>query len=194
MSVAVDKVSSCVSWVGGKTVSTANLFAVTQTSVTDEFSGIDLIGETASPSEAMMSIKRLNVSGGSRRIRSQQFLAAATLTVSLADFTRFEMPIFFFQFEVRPKRTHPKRDQYGGAMVNCWILRDTQSQAEAVARCWIGDDDWRVTRIEQATEMTREQQAEYPEGMEYFEQAENDGEVFVFHTWPLEAPDDENVG
>jgi hypothetical protein len=41
----------------------ANLFAVTQTSVTDEFSGIDLIGETATPSEAMMSIESVHASG-----------------------------------------------------------------------------------------------------------------------------------
>ena len=112
----------------------------------------------------------------------------------LADFTRFEMPMFFFQFEVRPKQTHPKRGEYAGAMVNCWILRDTQSQAEAVARGWIGDEDWRITSVEEAMLMTRESQAKHPDGMQYFEQAEIDREVFVFHTWPIGAPDDKNVG
>jgi hypothetical protein len=76
MSVVVDKVSSCVSWVVGKTVSAANLFAVTQTSVTDEFSGIDLIGETASPSEAMMSIKRMHQSRRMVRFDSGKIIAA----------------------------------------------------------------------------------------------------------------------
>jgi len=42
--------------------------------------------------------------------------------------------------------------------------------------------------------VTREMQAEHPEGMEYFEQAEIDGEVLVFHTWPVGAPDDNDVG
>jgi hypothetical protein len=111
----------------------------------------------------------------------------------LADFPRFEMLMFFFQFEVRPKETHPKRDEYEGAMVSCWVLRDTQSQAEAVARGWIGDEDWRITRVETATPMTRGQQAEHPDGLRYFEQAEIDGEVFVFHTWPVGAPDDKDV-
>jgi hypothetical protein len=97
--------------------------------------------------------------------------------LTLGDFTRFEMPTFFFHFEVRPQQTHPKRDQYAGAMVSCWILRDTQSQAEAVARGWIGDEDWRITRVESATLMTKEQQLEHPDGMQYFEQAE----IFVFH-------------
>ena len=91
------------------------------------------------------------------------------------------MPMFFFQFEVRPKQTHPKRDKYGGATVNCWVLRDTQSQAEAVARGWIGDEDWRITGVKEATLITREIQAEHPKGMQYFEQAEidRDREVIV---------------
>src|SRR4051812_36801816 len=100
------------------------------------------------------------------------------------------MPMFFLQFSVRPKQTHAKRGRYGGAMVSCWVLRDTQAQAEAVARGWIGDEDWRITAVEQATLMTKEQQAQNPDGMRYFEQAEIDNEVFVFHTWPLGAPDD----
>jgi len=104
------------------------------------------------------------------------------------------MPMFFFQFEVCPKQTHPLRDQYAGATVNCWIMRDTQIQAEAVALGWIGDEDWRVTGVEEAVLVTREMQAEHPEGMEYFEQAEIDGEVLVFHTWPVGAPEDNDAG
>jgi hypothetical protein len=104
--------------------------------------------------------------------------------------TSSHMPMFFFRFEVRPKQTHPKRGHYAGAMVNCWVLRDTQAQAEAVARGWIGDEDWRITGVEEATLMTRERQAEFPDGIQYFEQAEIDSEVFVFHTWPVGAADD----
>jgi hypothetical protein len=99
------------------------------------------------------------------------------------------MPMFFFQFEVRPKQTHPNRDRYGCAMANCWVMRETQAQAEAVARGWIGDQDWRIIHAEQATLMTKEQQAQNPDGMRYFEQAEIDREVFVFHTCPIDAPD-----
>jgi hypothetical protein len=104
------------------------------------------------------------------------------------------MPMFFFQFEVRPKQTHPKREQIGGAGVNCWVVRDAQSQAEAVARGWIGDEEGRIVGVEEAMLMTREGQAESPHGMQYFEQAEIDREVFFFHTWPVGAPDDKNVG
>jgi hypothetical protein len=103
------------------------------------------------------------------------------------------MPMFFFQFKVRPKETNPKRAHYAGAMVNCWIQRDTQAQAEAVARGWIGDEDWLIIGVEGAKLMTREMQAENPEGMQFFEQAEIDSEVFVFHTWPVGARDDTNA-
>jgi len=101
------------------------------------------------------------------------------------------MPMFFFQFEVRPKKSHPKRDEYGGAVVTCWIRRDTKRQAEAVARRWLAHEDWRITAVDEAAEIKREEQR--PEGLRYFEQAEIDGEVFVFHTWPVGAPDDTNA-
>jgi hypothetical protein len=97
------------------------------------------------------------------------------------------MPMFFFQFEVQPSKNDPDRNKFGGAIVNCWILRDTQNQAEAVARSWIGGQDWHITRVESASLMTKEKQLESPDGMQYFEQAEIDREVFVFHTWPVSA-------
>src|SRR5436190_9833978 len=52
----------------------------------------------------------------------------------LADITRFEMPMFFFQFEVRPKQTHPKQDAYAGAMVNCWVLREQKDVPVSLTR------------------------------------------------------------
>ena len=99
--------------------------------------------------------------------------------------------MFHFTFEARPMRTHPKFDAYGGATVSCWVQRDTQSQAEAVARGCIADKDWTITAMEEASLITRETQL--PAGMQYFEQAEIDGEVFVFITSPVRAPDDTNA-
>ena len=102
-----------------------------------------------------------------------------------------QMPMFFFQFEVRPKKTHPKRHEYGGATVVCWIQRDTQRQAQAVARGWLAHEDWRITTVEEEEQITKKDQR--PEGLRYFEQAEIDGEVFVFHAWPVGAPDETNA-
>ena len=74
-------------------------------------------------------------------------------------------------------------------MVSCWIQRDTQDHAAAVARGWIGDEDWTIIRTEHADLITRETQL--PDGLQYFEQAEIDGEVFVFFTSPIGAPSDD---
>jgi hypothetical protein len=98
--------------------------------------------------------------------------------------------MFFFRFEVRPTPTHSKSPEYAGAFVNCWVLRDTQDQAEDVAREWISNEGWHIISVDEATLMTREKQEESPDGVEYFEQAEIDSEVFVFHTWPIGEPDD----
>lgn len=53
-----------------------------------------------------------------------------------------------------------------------------------MARGWIGDEDWRITGVEEAMRITKDWQAEFPEGMPYFEQAEIDREMFVFYTSP----------
>jgi hypothetical protein len=45
--------------------------------------------------------------------------------------------------------------------------------------------------MEEASLITRETQL--PAGMQYFDQAEIDGEVFVFYTSPVGAPDDTNI-
>jgi hypothetical protein len=72
-------------------------------------------------------------------------------------------------------------------MVNCWIVSETIKAAESQARDAIADEDWRTTELEEAYEMTRETQA--PEGLDYFEQAQIDQQVFVFYRWPTDAPD-----
>lgn len=92
------------------------------------------------------------------------------------------MAMFHFQFEARPKRTNPRFGVSACAMVCCWIKRDTQEQALAVALGWIGDEDWTIIRTEFAGPITRETQL--ANGMQYFEQAEIDNEVFVFFTSP----------
>ncbi len=53
-----------------------HFFSLGLQTATDEFSGIDLIGETASPGEAMMSIKALHASRGSAANLIHGFWAA----------------------------------------------------------------------------------------------------------------------
>ena len=88
------------------------------------------------------------------------------------------MPMFYFRFEARPKASSATRSHAGGAMINCWIESDTREEAESYARGSIADQDWEISRLEEAGVVTRETQA--PEEMEYFEQVEIDKNVFVF--------------
>ena len=102
------------------------------------------------------------------------------------------MSMFYFYFEVRPRPKHAKSKEYGGAAACCWIKRDDQNTAENVARRIIVEQNWVITKLEGAGLITRETQN--LEGMEYFKQAEIDGEVVVFHVWPIGALDDkENI-
>ncbi len=96
--------------------------------------------------------------------------------------------MFYFRFEARPKNGSPESAKVGGALINCWIQRVTREEAESYARGSIADEDWLITELEDAFVVTRETQA--PEGMQYFEQAEVDQNVFVFHRWPVGAQDD----
>lgn len=96
--------------------------------------------------------------------------------------------MFFLQFEVTPTAEHPQHHELGGAVVNCWVLRDTMSEAESAARAWFQATHWAVVSLDEAGPMTREQQmSSFPSGLPYFEQAETDEEVFVFHTYPLDT-------
>lgn len=99
------------------------------------------------------------------------------------------MPIFLFQFEVRPRPNNPESKKIGGAVVLCWVDRPTQDVAETIARGLIDKEGWVIMKLEEASLITRETQN--PEGMEYFEQAETDGEAVAFYTWSLDATDDQ---
>ena len=96
--------------------------------------------------------------------------------------------MFLLEFEVRPRPNNPEVKECGGAKVCCWINVDTQEEAESIARKTIIDGKWAIIKMEEVSLVTKDTQS--VEGMQYFEQAEIDGEVFVFHTWPIKAPDD----
>src|SRR5262245_8799679 len=91
------------------------------------------------------------------------------------------MPMFYFRFEARPTNINEAAGKARGAFVNCWIQRDTREEAESYARGAIGDQNWHITRLEDSCSVTRETQSS--NSLQYFEQAELDGEAFVFHTW-----------
>ena len=66
------------------------------------------------------------------------------------------------------------------------IRRIRQPPSHAVG---LATEDWTIIRTAHAGLITRETQL--PDGLQYFEQAEIDGEVFLFFTSPVGAPDND---
>jgi hypothetical protein len=94
--------------------------------------------------------------------------------------------IYFFQFEVTPTVKHSENEKIAGAIVDCWIKSDSLDRAELVARERIRSAEWIVDDANQAFADARERYEENSRNLIYFEQALIDGEVLVFHTYPID--------
>ncbi len=75
-------------------------------------------------------------------------------------------------------------ESYGGAHVSCWIKDQTERNAAHIARGWIEEIGWIVDSIEEHYPIAEEDYSDRPESFQYFEQAQTDGEVFVFNVFP----------
>jgi hypothetical protein len=89
-------------------------------------------------------------------------------------------------FESVPAPHNPESGTLGGAFIICWVDRPTLAQAEAVARKCIEEVGWEIKSVTESNIVERADYADNPTGLEYFEQALVDKEVFVFHEYPLD--------
>jgi hypothetical protein len=109
--------------------------------------------------------------------------------------------LFLVTIEARPE---PGSDEYGdagGAFVNCWISADDLRTAERRAVALIEDHGWRPHRFEEWSLVTRATYADWepgddggPDLREVVDQAFIDGEVCVYNSWPVDAPDADDKG
>jgi hypothetical protein len=104
--------------------------------------------------------------------------------------------LFLVTIEARPAPGSEKFGQMGGSFVNCWVNADDLCTAERRAVALIEADGWRPHRFEEWSIVSRETYTDWkpldedgPDLRELFEQALIDGELCVFNTWPLDAPD-----
>ena len=103
--------------------------------------------------------------------------------------------IFFVRIEATPEAGCEDYGSAGGAFVNCYIDADDLRTAEIRAigliqqHGWqpIRFDTWEVTCAECVDDTSPEDGGSSPR--ELVEQARLDGEVCVFHCWPIDAPD-----
>lgn len=85
------------------------------------------------------------------------------------------MHTFFIQFEATP----PTKDECLGAYIISWIVDEHLYSAIERSRAEVESMGWTILGEVEAEIITRESQL--PDGMQYFEQAQIDGEVWVFH-------------
>lgn len=100
------------------------------------------------------------------------------------------MPVYMFEFEAEPGDT-VRRAGCGGAYVVCWVQRETAGEAELAALGLIEEGGWIVTRKSGSRVVSRNDYSEDSSGLPYFEQCLIDGEVAVFHAYPLDDVDPE---
>ncbi len=95
--------------------------------------------------------------------------------------------MYYFTFLAKPKRSSPKRFDYGGAFVHCWVNVHNQLEAEQSARTNIDGYGWQVESLETSGNVSRDHYGHDDEALRHFTQAEHDGHCVVFETWSPEA-------
>ena len=81
-------------------------------------------------------------------------------------------------------KQHADHGKIGEAYVACWIDRDTEEQAIAVAHDMIVADSWDALRTEEISIVTDADYDDDDEYRQYYEQALTDKEVLVFNVCP----------
>lgn len=105
--------------------------------------------------------------------------------------------LFLVIIEATPEPDSDEYGEAGGAFVNCWVNADDLRTAERRAVALIQEAGWQPHRFDnwelvtRATYVDCEPAHDEPDLHEVVEQAFIDGEVCVFHTWPIDAPDAE---
>ena len=100
------------------------------------------------------------------------------------------MPIFSVVYEGRPTPEAPAAATVGGASIVCWIRAKSNAEAAERARQFFDEQCWIVIELDRPWKRMTQQNVP-AESMNRFEQAQIDGECYIFHTWNNFAEDDE---
>jgi len=95
-------------------------------------------------------------------------------------------PTFFFEIQAVPTSDNPDNGEITGACINCWVRIQTPEAAEDLVTRKLSDEDWRIESIFGPEVHTAEDYQTDPTGVEFFQQAQLDGDVFVFHVYEKE--------
>ena len=88
--------------------------------------------------------------------------------------------MFFVNWDLRPSESNSRRNEVAGAIASCWIVAESLSEALRITRERLADSEWVVVDRLDAKPALRQDFEE----SSYFRQAEVDGMVVLFHTYP----------
>lgn len=92
------------------------------------------------------------------------------------------MRIYFLQYEVSPHVANDLFSEVGGAYVNCWIKATSPQEAYSIAVNSLEDQSWLVLGLQSCEVGDRDTMVDSE--AEFYQEAEQEGEAYVFHTWP----------
>ncbi|MGM9428948.1 hypothetical protein [Hydrogenophaga sp. MI9] len=101
--------------------------------------------------------------------------------------------MLFIQFEVRPQPDSQHFSSVGGAVANCFVEAESEDAARQLAANSLQDNGWEVLSVEDGPVFVERSDLEDPDWLAWFDQAAADGECYVFHQWPPEAQEDDQV-
>ncbi len=100
--------------------------------------------------------------------------------------------MFYFQYACIPSPTSDNYDKLGGAFISCWIKAVSIEAARIISEAAIIENNWIVQKLEESNPIKKEDYRIDDKSLEYYLQAEIDGEVYVYDSWPNE-PQEEQV-
>jgi hypothetical protein len=98
--------------------------------------------------------------------------------------------IYYIRYEGFPGLESEESETVGGAYINSWVEAESEDEAHATAVRFIEAQGWTVVSVEDGP---RSVSRPVDDTKKYFDQAETDGECYVFHQWPVEDHSEESL-
>lgn len=93
------------------------------------------------------------------------------------------MPVFYLMYHAEPLAENEKEMNVMGAYINCWLVSETLEQAEEIALVTIQNEKWHPLTLDEGFEITSTDYIGDPKGLEVYEQALINKEVYSIHTY-----------
>jgi len=98
-------------------------------------------------------------------------------------------PTHLLTFDAEPTEEHEQCGEVAGAIVSCFIRCPSDEEAWDKAMATLDSGHWRTVEVLDREIVSRDD-FEGTDNLQYYEQAQLDGEVYVFHTFETRSHDE----